>query len=317
MAVEARAPGKLFLFGEHAILFGQPAVLIAVNRGVVVSADETGRRELVVKAMGRVFRGGLGDEAALSLLPRHVAAALKLYSGEIGDRGLAIEIKSDIPFKGLGSSAAVTVALVAALDKLLRGRWSVEESVEKGYRIKLMAEGGGSIGDIAAAAHGGIVVVGRDGRPRRLPAGIPRGCAFVAVYTGVDADTMAAVKHVRHLVEEGPSAFSRLIGVMGEVAERGVEALVAGDASRLGALMNVAHGLLAAFGLSNEAVSRAVEAVKPYSLGAKISGAGWGDCIVALVERPRLSELAVALKWEGLKYLVVDSLGEGVSVREL
>jgi mevalonate kinase len=303
--VTASAPGKVYLFGEHAVVYGEPAVPCAIERRarvtveardddwIRVHADDlsldgftveyngsTGERpdvdvdrSLVDAAMGYI-------DAAVEQARAAVAERSDRADGAIGDTGFDITVDSDIPLgAGLGSSAAVTVAGIDAATRELDVELTAREVAERAYRAEYEVQSGqASRADTFCSAVGGAVrVEGEDCRSIESP-----DLPIVVGFDGGAGDTGALVAGVRDLREEYDFA-AETVAAIGDLVRQGEDALAAGDVDELGRLMDFNHGLLSALGVSARSLDAMVWAARDAGArGAKLTGAGGGGCIVAL-----------------------------------
>jgi len=296
--VTSSAPGKVYLFGEHAVVYGEPAVPCAIERRarVTVEAREEGLRvhagDLTLDgftveyddASGRPDVDASDDlvDAGMGYINEAIAQATDATGVE--SQGFDITIESEIPLgAGLGSSAAVAVATIDAAARELGVELDAEDIAERAYRVEhVVQDGEASRADTFCSAMGGAVrVEGDDCRTIDAPE-LP----FVIGYDGGAGDTGALVAGVRHLREDYDFA-ADTVSAIGDIVRRGEEALVEGDLEELGRLMNFNHGLLEALGVSSRSLDAMVWAARDAgALGAKLTGAGGGGCIVALDETP-------------------------------
>ncbi|MBI4392638.1 MAG: mevalonate kinase [Euryarchaeota archaeon] len=308
--VTAKAPGKAILLGEHAVVFGEPAIAVALDLETTVTVDVGGERS-------QVNERPLNHKAHAYLYE-----AVKLLWDE---RGLDIKVESGLPSAGgLGSSAALTVAFVAALSKL-RDDFSEEAVARRSYEVESAAQDGrASPTDTSTSTHGGAVLVSKD-RGEKFLWRISRGertwnlhetpcpdITLVVGYTGERGRTADQVAKVARFVEK--NALGRdVIKDIGTVTRQGKSALADGDLKRLGALMNRDHDLLHILGVSTPRLDALVEAARPHSFGAKLTGAGGGGCMIALTEKPE--ETAAAILLRGGEPHIVKVNKAGVTVQ--
>jgi mevalonate kinase len=299
------APGKVYLFGEHAVVYGEPAVPCAIERRATVRAEprdddrvRVSARDLTLDGF-TVEYGGPTDEAPDVDVPTplvraamgYVDAAVEQARDAVGedDLGFDITVESDIPLgAGLGSSAAVVVAGIDAATRACGVDLPAEEVAERAYRAEhAVQDGQASRADTFCSAMGGAVrVEGDDCRTVDAPE-LP----FVVGFDGGAGDTGELVAGVRALREEYDFA-ADTVAAIGDVVRTG-EALLA-DApaddppseallEELGGLMDFDHGLLSALGVSSRSLDAMVWAARNAGArGAKLTGAGGGGCIVAL-----------------------------------
>jgi len=279
-SVTVSAPGSLMLMGEHAVLHGRRALVAAVNRRLRVTLRRRADRRVRLRSALGVWQTTLDALAprppfrfALAVLDRQ-RAALRT--------GVDVEIESDFsPLVGLGSSAAVTVALLQALALLCpppRGRpagWLFREA----RRVIRAVQGAGSGADAAASLRGGLVLY--RAAPlliRRLDVRQP----LTAVYSGAKRPTPEVIRLVQAAGRRQPRLFAGLFQLMDACIGRALPALRRRDAAAFGALLNLHQGLLEALGVSNAALADICHRLRadPGIRGAKISGSGLGDCVV-------------------------------------
>ena len=304
--VTSSAPGKVYLFGEHAVVYGEPAVPCAIERrarvtvetrdnGVRVNAGDLTLDGFTVEydnASGRPDVDAADDlvDAGMGYINEAITQARD--AAGVGDRGFDITIESEIPLgAGLGSSAAVAVATIDAAARELGVELDPDEIADRAYRVEhTVQDGEASRADTFCSAMGGAVrVEGEDCRTVDAPE-LP----FVIGYDGGAGDTGALVAGVGRLREDYDFA-ADTVRAIGDIVRRGEEALANGDVDELGRLMNFNHGLLEALGVSSRSLDAMVWAARDGgALGAKLTGAGGGGCIVALDETP---ETTTALEY--------------------
>lgn len=292
------APGKVYLFGEHAVVYGEPAVPCAIERRATVTVEPRSDERLRVSAADLSLDGftveydGSTDgtpevdvtedlvEAAMGYVDEAIEQARD--AADAPKAGFDVQVESSIPLgAGLGSSAAVVVATIDAATRALGARLDREEIADRAYQVEHeVQDGQASRADTFCSAMGGAVLVEGD-RCRRIDA---PDLPFVIGYDGSAGDTGALVAGVRALREEYSFA-AETVDSIGDLVEKGLEALDAEDIDELGRLMDFNHGLLSALGVSARSLDAMVWAARDAGAkGAKLTGAGGGGCIVALDE---------------------------------
>ncbi|WP_336344017.1 mevalonate kinase [Halalkalicoccus ordinarius] len=294
--ITASAPGKVYLFGEHAVVYGEPAVPCAIERRATVAVEERSDGRLRVEAEDLSLDGftveygeTAGESPDVDVSPDLVEAAVGYVDAAVAqareaadapEAGLDITIESEIPLgAGLGSSAAVTVAGIAAATRELGVELATTEVAERAYRAEHeVQEGQASRADTFCSATGGAVrVEGENCRSIDAP-----DLPFVIGFDGGAGNTGRLVSGVRELRERYPFA-ADTVGTVGDLVRQGERALVEGNVEELGTLMDFNHGLLSALGVSSRSLDRMVWAARDAgAYGAKLTGAGGGGCIVAL-----------------------------------
>ncbi|MGA9401690.1 mevalonate kinase [Haladaptatus sp.] len=290
------APGKVYLFGEHAVVYGEPAVPCAIERRATVTVELRDDDRLRVNAEdlsldGFTIEYGRGadetpdvnvSESLVRAATGYIDASVKQVrdATDTPDAGFDITVESDIPLgAGLGSSAAVTVAAIDAATRELGVTLSSDELADRAYQAELAVQDGeASRADTFCCATGGAVrVEGDDCRKIDAP-----DLPIVVGFDGGAGDTGKLVAGVRALREEYDFA-AETVESIGDIVRQGEQVLADGDIEKLGMLMNFNHGLLEALGVSSRSLDNMVWAARDAgALGAKLTGAGGGGCIVAL-----------------------------------
>ncbi len=277
LPLAARAPGKCILFGEHAIVHGRPALLLAIDLFTQVGLREAASLRL----------NGSAEEAAAHPYLRTAVARLRAP----GAPPLEVTVSSRLPkAAGLGSSAAFSSALAAGL-LASGGGASRDRLALEAFAIERGAQGVGSPGDTTASVAGGYVAVnGGDGRPlwelsdgdRRWAVRRVRdpGWVWLLAYSRVPRDTATTVRAVTERLArpDGPELLARF----GDVATRGIAAVAREDRAEVAALLGENQVLLREVGVSHPRLEALIEAIAPVVEGAKLTGAGAGGSIVAL-----------------------------------
>lgn len=281
------------------MVYGEPAVPCAIERRARVTVQERDDGALRVHSTALTLDGftveyeGTADDSADVDVPEELveaavgyvdaAAAQAREAADRPDAGFDITVESGIPLgAGLGSSAAVVVAGIDAATRELGVHLSSREIADRAYRVEhAVQDGQASRADTFCSAVGGAVrIEGDDCQPLPDVPNLP----FVIGYDGGAGDTGELVAGVRRLKEQYPFA-AETVETIGDLVRQGERALEAGKLGEIGRLMNFNHGLLEALGVSSRSLDEMVWAARESdALGAKLTGAGGGGCIVVLDE---------------------------------
>ncbi len=287
--VTASAPGKTILFGEHAVVYGKPAIAAAVDRRAYVSIRKredlrthVNVEELGVSGFLNLDKGSIeiekGENNRKGIL-KYVLRALRKINAE---DGLEVTINIDIPIgAGLGSSAAVTVATIQAAAVFNDIKLTRDEISKLAHQVELEVQGAASPIDTTLSTHGGIIYLSRDAE-ETITLDIDSEIPIVIGYTSKRGNTGKLVESVRLKMETHPQVMIPLFNSMEALTNGAREALTNGDHEMIGEFMNINHGLLDAIGVNTQELSKMVfEARKTGALGSKLTGAGGGGSIIA------------------------------------
>ncbi len=285
MRVRASAPSQAFLLGEHAVLYGSPALALSIDKRSHVEASPLPKGEILIESELGVYKEGSKCNEDLVKL----AEGLKELLGRYGiDRGVHLRIRSEVPVSsGMASSASVAAAISKSIDALFNLGMSESELLNAVYTFERMIHGRASKTGPACAVLGGVIwVEWSDGEMRATSLGHKEVPIAIAC-TGEPSWTKEMVERVSKLREALPEIHERIVRSISDLVFKGRDALESGDLKTLGSLMNINQGLLYSLGVSSFSIERIVwEARMRGALGAKLSGAGGGGCVVILHEDP-------------------------------
>lgn len=372
--VTASAPGKCILFGEHAVVYGHPAVAVAIDQRISVKIQPSPNHLWLLD----------GSSLNMNRNPHIKGLIEKLWPKQYGAPELSIHIEGNIPrASGLGSSAALSVATAAAL-RMARGRWVsktdgtqqqywlegfgstiansepydnfpgffAKESQNERYHVTgknsvdsdecailahgveaAVQQGRASPLDSSTCSHGGIIIIsdvieqGIDYLYQRTltmkdatrqwhihemsPPSDSDDVYLVIGNTGVHAPTGKQVAKVAEMLQQDPSRMKE-IDTIGQIARRGIKALKEGDFAAVGRTMTENQLMLSSIGVSSPELDNLIKAASPTSLGAKLTGAGGGGCMVALTKNPK--ETSDAIELAGGRTLISRLGSSGLSI---
>ncbi|SJM63187.1 mevalonate kinase [Gulosibacter sp. 10] len=290
-----RAHGKVILIGEHAVVYGQPAIALPVT-----TAEAEVEVELYDSArIDSDLYVGFSETAPDQVAP--VIAAVRAASEAVGfdPERVGVAIRSTIPVgRGLGSSAAVAAAIVDAASDASGVVLSADERYELIQASERVAHGTPSGIDARTVVSDSPLLFAQ-GEVAPLRVGASFG--FVIADTGAPSSTAQALAGVRALQETQPGLVEGAVERIGELTADARTALAAGDAAALGEAMAEAHRNLRRIDVSAPSLDGLVSAArKAGAAGAKLTGGGLGGCIIALAASPEATgELADALEQEG------------------
>ncbi len=298
--ITVSAPGKLMLFGEHAVVYGRPCIVTAVGQRMKVTVElsndpffelkapdvsvEGYKKQMIDLSIGEIPKGAKFVEIAMYNF-------YNCYKSYTKNTGIRITTKSQFSSQfGFGSSSASTVCVIKALSELMGVKLTNMEIFKLAYKTVLDIQGVASGFDVAAATFGGTlyyVIGGKILKPLNLPS-LP----LIVGYSGIKADTVTLVNFVKEKAKKYPKVIDDIYTSIEDLVNLAKKALLKGDFQTVGELMNFNQGYLSSLGVSNDKLEAMIYAARNAgAYGAKLSGAGGGDCMIALA--PTKSKKAV------------------------
>ncbi|MGB5931687.1 MAG: mevalonate kinase [Anaerolineae bacterium] len=310
MAV-AFAPGKVILFGEHAVVYGRPAIAVPVTQiGARVTVERGVGGGILIQARDLGLSHTMGQapvDEALEPVVSLVESTLE-YLGVRLPPPLVITITSTIPMaRGLGSGAAVSTALVRGLGEHFGRELSPEEVSALVYEAEKFHHGTPSGIDNTVISYGHPIYFVRGEPPQTFKVGKPFLLAIGD--SGVKSPTKVVVEEVRRRWEREPSRYEPLFDQIGQVVERAKEEMEGGNLEGLGSLMDENQALLRDLGVSSPQLDGLVKVAREAgALGAKLSGAGRGGSVIALIEERIREAVTTALERGGVQGVITTEV---------
>lgn len=299
--ITCSAPGKIYLFGEHAVVYGESAICCAVDLRTRVKAEISDNIRI---------SSVLGDTGIDYDKYPYVSTVIEKMS-EIADiKGVNLHIESNIPVgSGLGSSAAVTIATIQALNMLFGYGLQLEDIASLGHSIERKIQGAASPTDTYVSTMGGVIMVPMKKKLDLID------CGIVIGNTGRFSSTRQLVSNVALLKKHYPEIIDPILSTIGKISITGEGLVIKKEYESIGNLMNINQGLLDAIGVSSSELANLIYAARNSgAYSAKITGAGGGGCMVALTRPSDVEKIASAISQAGGEAIITKVTEHGVKV---
>jgi len=318
----ASAPGKIILFGEHFVVHGTPAILAAIDKRVTVTSTFTENKTLKINSQLGTFEVPIDHsweehphyEKGFPKIPKeitdlgvfapfvyvarmfwHLMSKKKKYGGwlkaEVFDKnGLEITIDSDIPVGvGLGSSSACCVAATASISELFN-ELSSEEILKMSIEAEKTIFPDTSGADCTVCTYGGMIEY-----PSVEKIDNTFDLNLLIANSMIPHNTKNSVEKVNKFKENDEERFSQLCDLETKLIDEVITAMKNNDTTTFGLKMSENQKYLEEIQISNDTLRDMISSLKEISLGTKITGAGDGGCIIALVKDENMDKVTALL----------------------
>lgn len=288
----ASAPGKIILFGEHFVVHGTPAILAAIDKRVTVTTTFTDNKTIKVNSQLGTIEVPISSshEEVESEFRPFVYLANKIINSEQNASGLEVTINSDIPIGvGLGSSSACCVAAAASIYGLFK-ELSSEEILKMSIEAEKTIFPDTSGADCTVCTYGGMIEY-----PSIEKIDNTFDLNLVIVNSMIPHNTKNSVKKVNKFKENDEDRFSQLCDLENRLIDEVIVAMKNNDATTFGLKMTENQKYLEEIQVSNDTLRDMISSLNEISLGSKITGAGDGGCVIALVKNENVSKVPALL----------------------
>jgi len=288
----ASASGKIILFGEHFVVHGTKAILAAIDKRVTVTSTFTENKTIKVNSQLGTIEvpiSSLYEEVKSEFRP-FVYLANKIINSEQNASGLEITIDSDIPIGvGLGSSSACCVAAAASISELFN-ELSSEEILKMSIEAEKTIFPDTSGADCTVCTYGGMIEY-----PSIEKIDSTFDLNLLIANSMIPHNTKNSVEKVNKFKENDEERFSQLCDLETKLIDEVITAMKNNDATTFGLKMSENQKYLEEIQISNDTLRDMISSLKEISLGTKITGAGDGGCIIALVKDENMDKVTALL----------------------
>jgi len=288
----ASAPGKIILFGEHFVVHGTKAILAAIDKRVIVTSTFTYNKTIKVNSQLGTIEVPISSshEEVKSEFRPFVYLANKIINSEQNVSGLEITIDSDIPIGvGLGSSSACCVAATASISELFN-ELSSEEILKMSIEAEKTIFPDTSGADCTVCTYGGMIEY-----PSVEKIDNTFDLNLLIANSMIPHNTKNSVEKVNKFKENDEERFSQLCDLETKLIDEVITAMKNNDATAFGLKMSENQKYLEEIQISNDTLRDMINSLKEISLGTKITGAGDGGCIIALVKDENMDKVTALL----------------------
>jgi len=288
----ASAPGKIILFGEHFVVHGTKAILAAIDKRVTVTSTFTDNKTIKVNSQLGTIEVPISSshEEVKSEFRPFVYLANKIINSEQNVSGLEITIDSDIPIGvGLGSSSACCVAATASISELFN-ELSSEEILKMSIEAEKTIFPDTSGADCTVCTYGGMI-----GYPSIEKIDNTFDLNLLIANSMIPHNTKNSVEKVNKFKENDEERFSQLCDLETKLIDEVITAMKNNDATAFGLKMSENQKYLEEIQVSNDTLRGMISSLNEISLGSKITGAGDGGCVIALVKDENMDKAPALL----------------------
>jgi len=318
-SISARAPGKCILFGEHSVVFGYPAIAMAISKYSDCYIDSSLEKGIILNLENYDEVLKFKDlENLMAQIPSKYSQIGYLLDRikqrfQINLNNIKITISSSLfPSAGLGSSASIAVALIAAMNSYYNTQLNQNQISHLALDMEKLIHKTPSGIDNTICTFGSMIYYEQGSFHFIEP---EKDFIILVSYTNITHDTGKAVNNVRQYTMKNPDESNQILQKMGFISNSAENAIAKNDLKKLGNLMNQNQELLAQLGVSNEKISEIIKtSLDNGAFGSKLTGAGLGGCVISIGALSDLEKIKKILEKKGYPSFLTKIDREGVKI---
>lgn len=302
VSTTASAPAKIILFGEHFVVYNHPVILASINKRLKIECkievESNKAINLETNNFGKKIYplsiiGNSNQDIVNEFFYPIIYILRKMVYHNTEPNGITIKIISEIPYGvGLGSSAALCVAGVAAISGLYKRIKNKDEILDIAIETERILHKNSSGADCVVSTYGGLLYYHKDSNMKTLR--FSNELLFIIINTGLKHSTGDLVSLVNRFRKNNLREFNDISNKYSRICCRAIKALEEGNLLNIGKLMNENQILLERIGVSTPEVNKIINLSIQYgAIGSKLTGAGGGGCVLSLIH-PRDKEYFVS-----------------------
>jgi len=322
LGTTASAPAKIILFGEHFVVYNQPVILASINKRLKIECkievESNKAINLETNNFGkRIYPLSIIENSNQNIVNEFFYPIIyilrKMVYHNTEPYGITIKIISEIPYGvGLGSSAALCVAGVAAISRLYKRLKNKDEILDIAIETERILHKKSSGADCVVSTYGGLLYYHKDSNVKTLRFS---NLSFIIINTGLKHSTGDLVSLVNRFRKNNLREFNDISNQYSRICGRAIKALEEGDLLSIGKLMNENQILLEKIGVSTPEVNKIINlSIKYGAIGSKLTGAGGGGCVLSLIHPSDKDYFVSKMEKNGYECFPVSIDDQGLKV---